>query len=62
MTEKLLALESNQTWNLVPQIPRALYKYKARLIGRESKQEYGKDYEETFAPVANAGHTLATSY
>ena len=32
-------------------------RYKARLVARGFQQKYGRDYEETFAPVAHM-HTV----
>ena len=37
----------------------SLERYKARLVARSFQQEYGRDYEESFAPVAHM-HTMRT--
>ena len=37
----------------------SLERYKTRLVARGFQQEYGRDYEETFAPVAHM-HTVHT--
>ena len=37
----------------------SLERYKACLVARGFQQEYGRDYEETFAPVAHM-HTVRT--
>ncbi|GJU40569.1 uncharacterized mitochondrial protein-like protein [Tanacetum coccineum] len=46
MAEELAALHQTQTWDLVP-LPVGKH-----AIGSRYAQEYGMDYEETFAPVA----------
>ena len=67
---EFLALEENQTWDVVPCPPSvkplgskfvftiklrsdgSIDRYKARLVVLGNRQEFGLDYEETFAPVA----------
>ena len=67
MKSKLASIEKNGTWDLVPLpkdkkvLPcKWVYKrkfasrvgtYKARLIAKVFKQEYGIDFEEIFSPV-----------
>jgi len=66
MSDMLTALDRTHAWDLVPFSPgkvpifcRWVYKiktcaegYKAQLVARGFTQEYGIDYEETFAPIA----------
>jgi len=67
---ELLALEENQTWDIVPcplsikplgskfvftiklRSDGSIDRYKTRLVVLGNKQQFGLDYEETFAPVA----------
>ena len=73
---ELLALEENQTWDIVPCPPSvkplgskfvfnikirsngSIDRYKARLVVLGNKQEFGLDYEETFASVAKMSRLL----
>ena len=67
---ELLALEENQTWDIVPsplsvkpvgsksvftiklRSDGSIDQYKARLVVLGNKQQFGLNYEDTFAPVA----------
>ncbi|XP_047260071.1 uncharacterized mitochondrial protein AtMg00810-like, partial [Capsicum annuum] len=51
MEEELLALKENDKWDIIS-CPSNVHPIGSRLVVLGNKQEYGVNYEETFAPIA----------